>query len=157
MDNRNQRSDDPAMKKIQLIPRHLMILDPMVVFISVPISFFVRLGYLSTTRFYIYPLVYVTMLATMIKPIVFSMIGLYRLYWGYVAWREIVFLIQASATGTLVLVAAYLLVSRLTFPAIHGVPRSIFVIDWLVTLISVGAVRWIAHSVLRQKEQKVSG
>ena len=79
------------MKKIQLIPRHLMILDPMVVFISVPISFFVRLGYLSTTRFYIYPLVYVTMLATMIKPIVFSMIGLYRLYWGYVAWREIVF------------------------------------------------------------------
>jgi FlaA1/EpsC-like NDP-sugar epimerase len=145
------------MKQIKIIPRHLMILDLTAVLISVSISFLIRLGHLSTMRFYIYPLVTITVLALTVKPIAFSVAGLYRPYWGFVAWREIRLLLIAPTAGTLALIVAYLLVSRLPFPAIHGVPRSIFAIDWLVTLICVGAIRWIAHSVLRQKDRKISG
>ncbi len=74
----------------------------------------------------------------------------------YVSWREIRLLALAPTAGTLTLIAVYLLVSRLPFVWLRGVPRSVIGIDWLITLLGIGSIRWIAHSVLRRKEMKIS-
>jgi FlaA1/EpsC-like NDP-sugar epimerase len=120
---------DETMKHSKIIPRHLMILDAAVVLVSVSISFFLRLGFFL----------------------------MYRPYWGYVSWREISLTALASIVGTITLIAVYLLVSRLPFLSLDGFPRSVFGIDWLITLLGIGSIRWIAYSVLRQKERKISG
>ena len=147
---------DETMKHSKIIPRHLMILDAAVVLISVPMSFFLRLGFFLTMRAYIYPLMTITMLALIMKPIAFTVTGLYRPYWGYVSWREMRLTALASIVGTITLIAVWLLVSRLPFLSLDGFPRSVFGIDWLITLLGIGSIRWIAHSVLRQKERKIS-
>lgn len=148
---------DETMKHSKIIPRYLMILDAAVVLVSVSISFFLRLGFFLTMRAYIYPLMTITMLALIMKPIAFTATGLYRPYWGYVSWREISLTALASIVGTITLIAVYLLVSRLPFLSLDGFPRSVFGIDWLITLLGIGSIRWIAYSVLRQKERKISG
>jgi len=145
------------MKHSKIIPRHLMILDSAVVLVSVSISFFLRLGFFLTMRAYFYPLMTITMLALIMKPIAFTATGLYRPYWGYVSWREISLTALASIVGTITLIAVYLLVSRLLFVSLDGFPRSVFGIDWLITLLGIGSIRWVAHSVLRHKERKISG
>lgn len=147
---------DETTKHSKIIPRHLMILDMAVVIISVSMSFFLRLGFFLTMRAYIYPLMIIAMMTLIMKPIAFNTIGLYRPYWGYVSWREIRLLALAPTAGTLTLIAVYLLVSRLPFVWLRGVPRSVIGIDWLITLLGIGSIRWIAHSVLRRKEMWIS-
>jgi FlaA1/EpsC-like NDP-sugar epimerase len=90
---------DETMKNSKIIPRHLMILDSAVVLVSVSISFFLRLGFFLTMRAYIYPLMTITILALIMKPIAFTATGLYRPYWGYVSWREISLTALASIVG----------------------------------------------------------
>ncbi len=96
---------DETMKHSKIIPRHLIILDAMVVLISVSMSFFLRLGFFLTMRAYIYPLMTIAMLALIMKPIGFTATGLYRTYWGYVSWRETRLTALASIVGTITLIA----------------------------------------------------
>jgi len=134
-----------------------MVIDLAVVLISAALAFLVRLGFSLLMTSYFFQLAIFMLLALVIKPIIFKMIGLYRPYWGYVSWREVRLIILSSAAGSVGFIAAYLLVSYLLLPPLVTIPRSVFGIDWLLTLLGNGSVRWIARVTLGRKERKTSG
>jgi len=145
------------MKRMRFLTKDILVIDLAVVLISAALAFLVRLGFSLLMTSYIFQLAIFMLLALVTKPIMFKIIGLYRPYWGYGSWREVGLIILSSAVGSVGLIAAYLLVSHLLFSSLVAIPRSVFGIDWLLTLLGNGSVRWIARLTLGRKERKTSG
>lgn len=81
------------------------------------------------------PLVLVIKLAT------FYLSGCYKGLWRYASMADLLAIIRASSIGTVLIVVAIFLVRG----GLRGYPRSIFLIDWLLTISGIGAVRFVAR------------
>jgi FlaA1/EpsC-like NDP-sugar epimerase len=85
-----------------------------------------------------------------IKPVVFFLFGLYRRFWRYASARELVTIALATLSGTAVVtLATYSLASL--FLDFRPLPRSIPIIDWLVSLPLVGGTRYAVRLVARHE------
>lgn len=74
-----------------------------------------------------------------IKPIVFTIFGLYRRIWAYASTQEIR-LIMAAVTTASVLVSILVVILR-AMKVLPNYPRSTLPIDWLLTIFLVGGLR----------------
>jgi FlaA1/EpsC-like NDP-sugar epimerase len=97
-------------------------------------------------------------IALIAKPIIFSMFGLYRRYWVYASTRELLLITTATASASVVVaLLVFLVIASGLLSA--SFPRSVLVIDWLFSVLSVGglrmAVRLLAES--GQVHQKSDG
>jgi FlaA1/EpsC-like NDP-sugar epimerase len=84
--------------------------------------------------------------ALVIKPLLFISGGLYRRYWPYAGGRDL--LIAAgtiSVSSALLAVTIEILQSTATGLALPAFPRSIFAIDWLLTLALAGGTRVVGR------------
>jgi FlaA1/EpsC-like NDP-sugar epimerase len=70
----------------------------------------------------------------------FHRFGLFRGYWAFVGVRDLRLLVAAVTLGTLGFVAVLAFMGRLS-----GMPTVIPVLDWLVTIMLAGGVRFIAR------------
>lgn len=75
---------------------------------------------------------------------VFIVMGLYRGLWRFVGMRDLLTVIQAVTLGSLLAVGLLFLVFRL-----EQYPRSVFVIDWFVTIVFIGGSRF-AYRMYRE-------
>jgi len=124
--------------------RYFFIADIWLVLLAAAASFYLRLDaekifpYLPTMGV-------VAVVSVLVKPIVFYFFGLYRRYWRYASVDDM--LVIAVAVSTASLITA--LIEILSIPLwVHflSVPRSIPIIDWLLTLLLVGGVRFFLDS-----------
>lgn len=67
---------------------------------------------------------------------IFFYFGLYRGLWRYVGMQDLLNIVKAVTLGGLISVVVMVMVFRF-----EGYPRSVFVIDWMVLLLSVTGVR----------------
>ena len=80
-------------------------------------------------------------LAAVVKPAIFFQFGLYRRCWRYASASELVSIALATLTGTAVVtLVMYLLPSLLV--GLRAPPRSIPILDWLISLSLVGGTRF---------------
>jgi FlaA1/EpsC-like NDP-sugar epimerase len=71
---------------------------------------------------------------------VYYFFGLYRRLWGYASTRELrLILVSVSSASVVVSVIMILLFS---FKVFTGFPRSVLIIDWLLSVILIGGVRF---------------
>jgi len=91
--------------------------------------------------FYLYlPFAYWMMgAALIIKPLVYYFFGLYRRLWVYASVKELLLIASAVTTASAALALVMLLLN--TLGVIDSYPRSVFVIDWLLSLMTVGGLR----------------
>jgi FlaA1/EpsC-like NDP-sugar epimerase len=80
------------------------------------------------------------------KVAIFAAFGLYQKWWRYVGLRDFETILKAVATASFVLVAALFVWS----PTDHDLPRSIAVMDLLLTVVLIGGVRLAVRSVLER-------
>lgn len=71
-----------------------------------------------------------------VKVVCFHWFDLYRGMWRFTSVRDLVNVIKASTVASLVLVTAILLLFRFV-----GFPRSVFVIDWGLTIFAIAGLR----------------
>ncbi len=71
-----------------------------------------------------------------VKLILFYLFDLYRGMWRYTSIADLINIIKAATSSTLVIVFALLLSNRF-----EGFSRSVFVIDWLLTILMVAGFR----------------
>jgi len=97
-------------------------------------------------------------IAIIVKPIVYYLFGLYRRYWVYASTRELLLIASATATASVVVFLFIMLAiaSRL-LPA--EFPRLVTVIDWLLSILSVGGLRLTVRLLAEssQASQKSDG
>jgi FlaA1/EpsC-like NDP-sugar epimerase len=75
-------------------------------------------------------------LAISVKLTVFFASGIYRIVWRYVSVADLIRLVRAVAVASLVFVTLVLMATRFV-----GISRTVFVLDFLLTLMCVGGAR----------------
>ncbi len=87
-------------------------------------------------RLHIAPLWDIFPLVLFIKPIVFYYFDFYRGMWRYTSLSDLLNIVKATIVSSLIIVGAVLFVNRF-----EHVPRSVFLIDWLLTGLFVAGFR----------------
>lgn len=79
-------------------------------------------------------------IALIVKPIIFFSFGLYRRLWAYASTQELKLIVVAVTTAS-VLVSVVVVVLRAVV-VLPNFPRSTLPIDWLLTLVLIGGLRF---------------
>jgi len=98
-----------------------------------------------------------TILALIIKLVIFFLFGLYRRYWRYASVDELVSIILAGSSATLIIAGVFFGAGILGLENARSLPRSVPFIDGLLTLAVVGGSRFsvrVAAHKRRHNAQK---
>jgi FlaA1/EpsC-like NDP-sugar epimerase len=80
------------------------------------------------------------------KLIVFAAAGLYQKWWRYVSGRDFIFIGRAVAISSALLVIAFSVIQ----PFEHRLPRSVEVIDFMLTLILIAGARLLVRLIVER-------
>jgi FlaA1/EpsC-like NDP-sugar epimerase len=80
------------------------------------------------------------------KLIVFAAAGMYQKWWRYVSGRDFLFIARAVAISSALLVIAFAVVQ----PFDHRLPRSVEVIDFMLTLILIAGARLLVRLIIER-------
>jgi FlaA1/EpsC-like NDP-sugar epimerase len=129
------------MRKLLRHPNRLLFVGDLILIIACVIgSFALRLELGALFIFYLPQALTMVIVALLVKPIVYFSFGLYARVWAYASTRELR-IITAAVTIASAVVA--LIIFLLTFLQYYeGFPRSVLAIDWLLSLLAVGGLRF---------------
>ncbi|MBS1679975.1 MAG: polysaccharide biosynthesis protein [Actinobacteria bacterium] len=80
------------------------------------------------------------------KLIVFAIAGLYQKWWRYVSGRDFLLILRAVAISSALLVIAFAVIQ----PFHHRLPRSVEVIDFMLTLILIAGARLLVRLIVER-------
>lgn len=121
--------------------RQLQVVDALLIIVAFFLSFAIRFDYNELGR-ELTPVWSAVFLAVLLKLPVFALFGLYRRLWRYASIGEVQAILIGVSTGSLLLTIVVILVLNLPGVAwLDGFPRSVLIIDWLLTLGLVGGLR----------------
>ena len=120
--------------------RMLFIGDLLMIVVSVLGSFALRLPLGPLFIYYLPQATWMFSLALIIKPIIYFSFGLYRRVWAYASTRELKLITAAVTTASVAVSLTVILLASLR--VYTGFPRSVLAIDWLLSLLAVGGLRF---------------
>jgi len=121
--------------------RYLLLLDLVLIVAAVFGAMALRFE-LGPLFYYYLPFAYWMLgVSLVIKPLFFYLFGMYRRMWVYASIRELR-LVAVGVTASSVVVAVILVIftSQKLF---IGFPRSVLIIDWLLSIIFIGGIRFL--------------
>jgi FlaA1/EpsC-like NDP-sugar epimerase len=121
--------------------RYLLLVDMLLIVLSVLGSYAVRFEINNLFFFYLPSAFWMAGAALIIKPIVYHYFGMYRRIWIYASTRELTLIVSAVATSSVLLSAVMIGLASLRL--FVGFPRPVLVIDFLLSVILSGGVRFI--------------
>jgi FlaA1/EpsC-like NDP-sugar epimerase len=89
---------------------------------------------------YLNQAIWLSALALLIKPLVFYVFGLYRRLWAYASVYELVLIILAVTTASVLVSITVILL--LVFKVLPNFPRGVLPIDWLLSMGLIGGSRF---------------
>ncbi len=133
--------------------------DLFLIIVSVFGSFALRFELGPLFDYYLPQTLRMAFLALLIKPLVFWTFGLYRRLWAYASTRELTLIIAAVSAGSTLLSVA--VIAMIYFqsrsPGYIGFPRATLVIDWLLSIILAGGVRFSSRILADTKSSAANG
>jgi FlaA1/EpsC-like NDP-sugar epimerase len=120
--------------------RLLFIGDLVLIIASVFGSFALRLELGPVFVFYLPQAVTMIVVALLVKPFVYYSFGLYSRVWAYASTRELKIITAAVSIASAVVALIIALLTTLQY--YQGFPRSVLAIDWLLSLLAVGGLRF---------------
>lgn len=133
--------------------------DMFLIVVSVMGSFALRFELGTLFVYYLPQAIRMALLALLIKPLVYHTFGLYRRLWAYASTREII-LIASSVTSasTVLSIAVIAMISiQARYPGYIGFPRATLVIDWLLSLVLAGGIRFASRIVADSRTATANG
>ncbi len=125
---------------IRLRNRYIMVGDVLLIVISVAMAYMLRLELGRSILDYLPSAIAMVVTGLLVKPAVYYLFGLYRRLWIYASTRELKIIIAAVTTASAIV--AFVVYVLRSFGVFY-MPRSIPVIDWLVSILLVGGSRFI--------------
>lgn len=138
---------------ILLRNRYLFLADLVIIVASVLIAFVLR--DVDVVR-YLPAIIWMCVVAVVMKPLVFWRVGLYKRFWAYASVKELFLILSAVILASLGMIVWVLLAQVVGWTS---VPRSIPIIDGLVNLFLVGGLRLSIRmlSELMQARRRMPG
>ena len=128
------------LKKLYAKNLVVFVVDLFIIIVAVLGSFALRTDLGPLFVFYLPQAYWLIAIALIVKPIIFFSFGLYRRLWAYASTQELKLIIVAVTTAS-VLVSVVVVVLR-AVQVLPNFPRSTLPIDWLLTLVLIGGVRF---------------
>ena len=125
--------------------RYLLLLDLFMIAVAVLSALALRVE-LGPLFFFYLPFAYwVIGVALIIKPLVYFSFGMYRRMWVYASIKELRLITLAVTVAS---IAVYAVVVVLySFKLFHGFVRSVFIIDWLLSILLAGGIRFLPRLI----------
>lgn len=120
--------------------RYVLLGDLLLIVVSVLGSYALRFELGGSFFFYLPSALWMIGLALVIKPLVYYLFGLYQRIWIYASTEELKLIVVAVTAASIMLASSMVL--ALSLGAFYGMPRSVLVIDWLLSLVLVGGLRF---------------
>ncbi len=130
------------IKKLARVPRSwlVLIIDLFLIVVAALGSFALRLDLGPLFALYLPQAITLVIVALLVKPVVYYFYGLYRRLWAYASIQELKIIVAAVTTAS-VLVSIVIVLLR-ALQVIPYFPRSTLPIDWLLSLVLVGGLRF---------------
>jgi len=125
--------------RINLRNRYLLMADVILIVISVLVSFALKLE-LDNFFPYYRAIFMMVVVAIMVKPVIYYTFGLYRRLWVYASVNELKIIVAAVAVSSVIVSAV--MITLFILGVITGLPRSVLGIDFLLSLVFVGGIRF---------------
>lgn len=139
------------IKKSLLMRNRIVFLgDLLLIVIGVFGSYALRLELGEGFERYLPSLFYMIGVSLIVKPSVYYFFGLYRRMWIYASIQELK-IIAISVGSASILVAAIMLILNMAVRAFTNFPRSVLIIDFVLSLLAVGGFRLILRVVAESK------
>jgi FlaA1/EpsC-like NDP-sugar epimerase len=120
--------------------RYVLIGDLLLIIIAVLGGYVLRLELGAAFIFYFPSALWMMGTALLIKPMVYYLFGLYRRLWIYASIQEMKVIALAVTTASIVV--SLTMVAMFVQGFFVGFPRSVLIIDWLLSLAFVGGLRF---------------
>ncbi|NMB87647.1 MAG: polysaccharide biosynthesis protein [Chloroflexi bacterium] len=120
--------------------RYILLGDLVLILVSVLGSYVLRLELGAPFMQYLPSAFWMMGISLLIKPWVYHFFGLYRRLWLYASIHEIKLIVAAVSTASILVSLA--IVGLFTLGAFTGFPRSVLIIDWLLSILTVGGLRF---------------
>ncbi len=132
-----------AKFRSQLPNAFILLVDIVVTVVAIVAAFALRLEGDQTT-IYIGSLYWMVLISVLIKPVVYYLFGLYRRLWAYASVKELTLIFSAVTAASAVFSAITLIlyISRADSTRILNFPRAVLPIDWLLSLVGIGGLRF---------------
>lgn len=142
---------------IDLKNRHYFIID-LFVFMSLPLlALAIRLdGNINFAQHGV-GLMALMVLFPAVKLGIFFFTGMYKRYWRYASVDELTHIAMVSGAVVVVQTILFIILYQTSFVSIEKIPRSVPLIDGLLTFIAVGGVRFSARLMDRSTERRKNG
>jgi FlaA1/EpsC-like NDP-sugar epimerase len=125
--------------------RYILIGDIMMSILSVLGSYLIRLELIGDLPTYITSLLWMLGIALIIKPLVYYFFGIYRRIWRYASIRELVLILLAVTTASFII--AGIMLGLFYARVFTAFPRSVLIIDWLLSMTFAGGLRFFFRLV----------
>ena len=131
-------------------PNRLLFLGDLVLIVASVIgSFALRLELGPVFVFYLPQMVTMIVVALLVKPVVYYSFGLYSRVWAYASIRELKLITAAVSIASAIVALIIVLLTTLQY--YQGFPRSVLAIDWLLSLLAVGGLRFTMRLVAESR------
>jgi FlaA1/EpsC-like NDP-sugar epimerase len=129
------------MRAVFRSPNRLLFIGDLILIVaSVFGSFALRLELGPVYIFYLPQAVTMIVVALLVKPLVYYLFGLYSRVWAYASTRELKIIAAAVSLASVIVALIIALLTMLQY--YRGFPRSVLAIDWLLSLLAVGGLRF---------------
>ncbi len=135
--------------------RNLLIGDIFLSIVSVLASYLIRLELIAIFPTYQQSLLWMLGVAAIVKPLVYYFFGIYRRLWRYASVRELVLIFSAVTTASMII--SGLMMGLYGARLFIGFPRSVLVIDWLLSMALVGGLRFIFRILAERSSTAANG
>ena len=124
--------------------RLIFLIDLFIIAVSVMLSFAMRLELGPVFAYYFPQMIWMIVIAMIVKPPVFYRFGMYRRLWAYASVQELKTITAAVTLASLPTIAGVFLLTTIQarLNLFIGFPRSAVLIDWFVTLLLIGGFRF---------------
>jgi FlaA1/EpsC-like NDP-sugar epimerase len=127
--------------KVTLRNRYILLLDLVLVAASVFGAYGLRFELGQQFYYYLPSAYWMLGTALIIKPLVYYLFGMYRRLWSYASTQELKLIFFAVTTSS-VLVSLFMVILA-SVKAFYGFSRGILIIDWLLSILFVGGLRFM--------------
>ena len=117
--------------------RYVLLLDLPLIALAALGAFLLRFDWFFADRPEFLPFLLIVVL---VKPVIFMALGLYGRYWKYATVADLLAVTVGVTAASLVV--GLLVVAGVISGAVHEFSRSVLLIDWLLTVMAVGGLRF---------------
>ena len=136
--------------------RYLLLIDLPLIALCVFLAFALRFDFVFVRTPTLRDLFLASAAAALVmKPPIFLAFGMYSRYWRYATIGDLLIVVLGVSAAALALAVAF--VGTLLLGIVEGLPRSIVLIDWLLTLVIVGGLRLSVRVVSEARQRTVTG